>query len=314
MVYLLTQDWPSFYKMGLEVPGGGGRRLAQQGEELYKQTCQGCHGEDHKGSASVPSLEGMGDRLSLIEFKQVVLAGKGKMPAFPIEDDSVLRGLFVYLGGNPFRPAPHLAQEGEARGPVVASGGAPGGLELPTGRSQFFGMAGPPYPEGIEVPPNRYYTGYGLEFPYITAPPWSSIVAYDLNKGIMKWKVPLGEDKIAVAEGGKNTGVPRGGERQGIVVTSTGLVFATAKDGKVRAFDAENGQVLWTAELPAGTEGVPAMYEVKGRQYLVVCATNPLTFGREVQAGGRFGGDDGADELQRAYVAFALPEKPKQAE
>jgi quinoprotein glucose dehydrogenase len=314
IVYLLTQDWPSFYKMGLETPGGGGRRLARQGEALYTQTCQGCHGADRAGSASVPSLLGMGDRLSLAEFKQITLAGKGKMPAFPSIEDDVMRGLFVYLGGNPFRPPPQVVMEGADRGPVVASGGAPGGLELPSGRSQFFGMAGPPYPEGIEVPPNRYYTSYGLEFPYITAPPWSSIAAYDLNKGTIKWKVPLGEDKAAVAEGGKNTGVPRGGERQGIIPTATGLVFATAKDGKLRAFDADNGEVLWTAELPAGTEGIPAMYEVNGRQFLVVCATNPLTWGRETRAGSGALGDDGASDLQRAYIAFALPVKAEPKE
>jgi quinoprotein glucose dehydrogenase len=175
-------------------------------------------------------------------------------------------------------------------------------------------MAGPPYPEGIEVPPDRYYTGYGLGFPYITAPPWSSIAAYDLNEGTIKWKVPLGEDNAAVAEGGKNTGVPRGGERQGIIPTATGLVFATAKDGKLRAFDADNGEVLWTTELPAGTEGIPAMYEVNGRQFLVVCATNPLTWGREASAGSGGFGDDGASDLQRAYIAFALPVKAEPKE
>jgi quinoprotein glucose dehydrogenase len=141
-----------------------------------------------------------------------------------------------------------------------------------------------------------------MDYPFITMPPWSSIVAYDLNKGTIKWKVPLGEDKQAAAEGGKNTGVPKGSDRQGVIVTSTGLVFATARDGKVRAYDAENGDVLWIAELPAGTEGIPAMYETGGRQFLVVCATNELTWGRGGQA------SSGSSDLTRAYIAFALPE------
>ena len=64
-----------------------------------------------------------------------------------------------------------------------------------------------------------------------------------------------------------------------MIVTSTGLLFATAKDGKVRAYSADDGKMLWTGRLPHGTEGLPAMYEVNGRQYLVVCATTGLTWG-----------------------------------
>ena len=83
-----------------------------------------------------------------------------------------------------------------------------------------------------------------------------------------------------------------------MVVTSTGLIFVNGKDGKVRAFDEDNGNVLWTGTLPTGSEGIPAMYEVNGRQYLVVSSSTPLTFGRQTatQAGNAPG-----------YVAFALP-------
>ena len=90
-------------------------------------------------------------------------------------------------------------------GPVVASGGAPGGLDPhPTSGVRFGGgMAGAPYPEGLDVPPARYYTDYGLQYEYVIGPPWSSLVAYDLNKGTIKWKVPLGEDARAVAEGAR---------------------------------------------------------------------------------------------------------------
>jgi hypothetical protein len=79
----------------------------------------------------------------------------------------------------------------------------------------------------------------------------------------------------AAAEGGKNTGVLRA-QRNGMIVTSSGLIFSTAKDGNIYAFDANNGEILWTGKLPAGTEGLPAMYEVNGRSYLVVAATAPL--------------------------------------
>jgi quinoprotein glucose dehydrogenase len=92
----------------------------------------------------------------------------------------------------------------------------------------------------------------------------------------------------------------RGGEHHGIVVTATGLVFVNGRDGKIRAFDEDDGKALWTATLPAGTEGIPAMYEVNGRQYLVVSASSPLGFGRQVPGFGAAGASSG-------YVAFALP-------
>jgi quinoprotein glucose dehydrogenase len=56
--------------------------------------------------------------------------------------------------------------------------------------------------------------------------------------------------------------------------------------------------VLWSTELPAGSEGIPATYEVDGRQYLVVPAGSAGLFPPRVQP---------AAELERAYVAFALP-------
>ena len=77
----------------------------------------------------------------------------------------------------------------------------------------------------------------------------------------------------------------------------TGLLFHAGEDGKVRAHDVETGKVLWTATLPAGSRGGPAMYEVNGQQYLVVNASQTPQGGRGAAA--RMTGP-------RAYVAFAL--------
>jgi quinoprotein glucose dehydrogenase len=103
-------------------------------------------------------------------------------------------------------------------------------------------------------------------------------------------------------EGAVDAGVEEGGERRGIIVTSTGLLFVNCKDGKVRAFDAETGKVLWAAELPTGTEGIPAMYEVDGREYLVVAASTPLIFGL-----GPNGGQT-VPSKYRGYITYALPQ------
>jgi len=152
----------------------------------------------------------------------------------------------------------------------------------------------------------RYYTAWGLypDQPYVIAPPWSSLVAYDLNAGAIKWKVPLGQDAVAAREGAQNTGAFMA-ERHGIIVIATGLLFVAASDGKIRSYDADTGKVLWTADLPAGSEGIPAMYEAGGRQYLVVSASSPINAG-----GGHAISDSPAESMStgsRAYVVYALP-------
>lgn len=329
MVFLLAQDWPSFYKLSLEPPAwpssrqGSGASPGQRGEIVYGQACGMCHGADRGGTATVPSLVGIGGRMKPDDFYQVVVAGKGKMPAFPHLDKGAIDSVYQHLAGtdrpgeSPLRSNIQSQKSIASTGPVVASGGAPGGLQVASGGSfaqyaQFGIMGGPPYPKGADAPKQRYYTGYGLDFGYVISPPWTSIVAYDLNKGGIKWKVPFGQDAQAAAEGAKNTGVFRGGERRGMIVTSTGLLFIAAPDGKVRAYDQNDGRVLWVADLPAASEGIPAMYQVNGRQFLVVSSSTPFSSGRRVNSGGNpIPGDNSSEKgsLPKGYIVFALPEK-----
>ena len=81
-------------------------------------------------------------------------------------------------------------------------------------------------------------------------------------------------------------------------------MFSTAKDGHIYAFDAKSGKTLWSGQLPMGTEGLPAMYVLDGRQYLVVNATTPLTWGTLSRESGI-----GSTEPMGVggYVVFALP-------
>lgn len=308
LVYLLTQDWPSFTPKVADrkLPRAGGRYGASAtGQQIYQNNCQVCHGANRQGSASAPSLVDLFSQLNLDDFQHIVASGKGDMPAFPSLSGDNSSALYAYLvnpRGQSLPPKNQSAMLPDLGGPVVASGGAPGGLALSdTLTAQYGGgFAGAPYPAGVEAP-NRLYSDYGLDFPYVISPSWSSLVAYDLNSGTIKWKVPLGQDAQATADGGKDTGVLEGGERRGIIVTATGLLFVNAKDGKVRAYDADNGNVLWTATLPTGTEGLPSMYEVNGREYLVITAASAPTSGREQSYGSARGVSD------RAYVVFALP-------
>jgi quinoprotein glucose dehydrogenase len=81
-----------------------------------------------------------------------------------------------------------------------------------------------------------------------------------------------------------------------------------ASDGKIRALDADTGKVLWSATLPAGSEGIPAMYEAKERQYLVVPASSNINPGGGHPKGRQAPRTARAD-LPKGYVAFALPRK-----
>jgi quinoprotein glucose dehydrogenase len=119
-------------------------------------------------------------------------------------------------------------------------------------------------------------------------PPWGALVAVDLKRGDIAWKVPLGN-----IEGmGENTGAPNMG---GSIVTAGGLVFiAAANDSKFRAFDAKTGREVWSAKIPGSGHATPMTYRGKrtGKQFLVIAAGGGGAFSR-----------DGSDAL----VAFAIP-------
>jgi quinoprotein glucose dehydrogenase len=336
-LYVLSFDAPSIYKFSKEPPGGGGPRRvssagAGPGQTLYAQNCSACHGENREGmGGSIPSLQGVVQRLGAQTVEETIAGGRGQMPAFGATlSDSQLTELVSFLA-NPQAAAsgdqenarrPRLPEEAPVpwQGEVVGSGGAPIPDEVKANSpakpfGYFGGMAGPPYPPDTQAAKiDRWYTGYNI-IRYITSPPWSTLTAYDMNKGTIKWQVPLGEDPRAVKEGAHNTGTML--EPKGTLVTSTGLVFHAARDGKIRAYDADSGKVLWTADLPAGSAAIPSMYEINGRAYILVSATaaTPQIGVPETGVATGFGGVETTPvHYDKAYVAFALPEKPKAPE
>jgi quinoprotein glucose dehydrogenase len=81
------------------------------------------------------------------------------------------------------------------------------------------------------------------------------------------------------------------------------LIFTGTRDRKVRAIDSDTGKVLWEAEVDAALEGMPAVYEVQGREYVVFCAAaQAATDTRSVP-----GHPASGSPIPGAYVAFALP-------
>ncbi len=172
-------------------------------------------------------------------------------------------------------------------------------------------VAPPPVPDPAAPAPADSFTRYNSPVNFISQssglsainPPWSTLTAYDLNSGTIRWQVPNGGVLALEKEGHSGTGArdPRGGP----VVTAGGLIFAaTASDHKVRAYDEDTGKVLWEYDTPTGSDGVPAVYEIGGREYIAFCVAG----GDGLNLGGRRP-DPGAAPPPSAYMVFALPRK-----
>lgn len=324
IVFVRSIDYPSVYgrvtKRPLptkeELEAG---KLVAGGQNIYMSICQSCHGLDRRGGAG-PELLTLKDKLNVKEFQHVLNNGKGEMPAFASLSETDVKNLYNYLTSAP-RFNNRLGGSNrpmKITGPVVDSGGAPGGLAFRpvAGMNGAFGRPGMSYgtlyPDGVDVPTDRYYIppGWGLSFAYIISPPWATIAAYDLNTGKIKWQVGIGTEKDAAKQGAKNTGILRS-QRQSMLVTSSGVLFCTGNDGMLYALDVDNGKELWSYELPTNTEGIPAMYEVNGKHYLVICAATPLRNNNDADqppAAPDATPSQGLKENKGSYLVFALPD------
>jgi quinoprotein glucose dehydrogenase len=120
-------------------------------------------------------------------------------------------------------------------------------------------------------------------------PPWGHLTAIDLSTGDTAWREVLGEYPALRERGRKRTGTFQLG---GCIATAGGLVLVAATaDEKIRAFDADSGDVLWEHKLPAGGYATPCTYATGGKQYVVIAC-----------GGGNRQQTPSGDE----YVAFSL--------
>ena len=204
--------------------------------QLYGLHCASCHGADRRGShdGAYPSLLEIGKRLPQAEIQKVLKNGRGMMPSFSHLSNEEHKALLDYLldENSPVKTVSNTQTS-----------------EVPHQHTGY----------------NRWYDADGYP---VSAPPWGTLTAIDLNTGERRWQVPLGEYPELTQRGISPTGTDNYG---GPLVTGSGLIFiAASKDEKLRAMDKKTGKTLWQTQLPAAGYASPATYSVQGKQYVVI--------------------------------------------
>jgi quinoprotein glucose dehydrogenase len=239
------------------------RTNLEVGKAIYKQYCMGCHGPERLGGGNYPSIVGAEKKYTALQFSQLITTGRRMMPGnnnLSKEEKDALASFILGLKDE---------QKKIYNGPNTKNDGPP---------KQLYGFTG--Y--------NKFLTAEG--YPAIK-PPWGSLTAINMNTGEEAWKIPFGEFEELKAKGIPATGRENYG---GPVVTAGGLLFiAASSDGKFRAINKRTGRILLEVDLPAPGVATPSVYEVNGRQFIVIAC-----------GGSKWGG-----KKSDAYVAFALKEK-----
>jgi quinoprotein glucose dehydrogenase len=237
------------------------RMVTHDTTSLYNNNCASCHKADLTGTPpAFPSLVGIGQRRSRQELVALINEGTGRMPGFNHLGRGVAEIVDFLLTGKDTGTA---NLDAAAKDPNFQKYRNEGYILMRD-------------PDG---------------YPPLT-PPWGTLNAIDLNKGEIRWRIPFGEYPELVAKGIKNTGSDNYG---GPVVTKSGLLFigATNFDKKFRAYDKLNGKLLWETVLPAAGNATPSVYDIAGREYVVI-----------VCGGGKNDAPSGS-----SIVAFTLPEE-----
>ncbi|HUZ62045.1 MAG TPA: PQQ-binding-like beta-propeller repeat protein [Hanamia sp.] len=230
------------------------------GVRLYQTNCMGCHGPKRQGSGNYPSLIGVNKKYNEQQFVQLISTGRRMMPAFKQLNDEEKKVIASFILDNHSRQSYPFIDSAKPVDPY---------LQMPyaiTGYNLFLSKEGLP----------------------AISPPYGTLTAINLNTGKYVWRDTLGDYPYFAAKG-----LHTGSENYGSsAVTKGGLLFiAATRDGHLRAFNKRTGQLLWEYKLPAAAFATPSVYEVNGREYIVIAC-----------GGGKLGTTSGD-----SYIAFALP-------
>lgn len=172
------------------------------------------------------------------------------------------------------------------------------------GQAGLFAFRGPrgqvePQPAtreaGDNVPDTVNYSGPKLGAIPLTKPPYAHLVAIDLNRGEIAWRVPFGEGTQAIRNSPLLKGVALPdrlgtGGAPGLLVTRSGLIFIGGGDPYLYAFDTLTGRELWRVGTPFRTSANPMTYKTRsGRQFVVIATGGgpDATFAAFALRGGR---------------------------
>lgn len=131
---------------------------------------------------------------------------------------------------------------------------------------------------GVLVQSHAEYRSLG-GIPFVK-PPWSSITAYDMETGEIRWQVPNGAGPkehpllkpLKIAED-----LGRADQCPSLLVTSE-LIFYGFGDvvSQLRAMGKDSGELLWSVDLPGTVAGAhPITYELGGKQYIAIVTGAP---------------------------------------
>jgi quinoprotein glucose dehydrogenase len=239
------------------------------------------------GVAGIPSVDDLIDFTPELRAEALRIVSKYKIgPIFtPIVVSKpegpfgtiLTTGVTNWPGGS-YDPESHILYVHASTG-MVSNGLVPGD---PT-RTEFAWVGGNAAPAG-EAPALRVQ---GMP---LVKPPWGSIVAIDMNKGEILWKIANAEtpDNVRNHPALKGLDIPRTGRASntiGLLVTKTLMIAGepgtfTLPDGRqgamLRAYDKATGKEQGAVYMPTGQTGTPMTYLLNGKQYIVIAiaATN----------------------------------------
>jgi len=230
------------------------------GKRAYKNNCMACHGINLNGTGNFPSIINVKAKFTEDSLMNLLKSGRRMMPAFNHLSESVKKAIASYVLGLTSKDEPYV------------------GTDIPL--NTYWEM---PY---TSTGYNKFLTPEG--YPAIN-PPWGTLNAINLNTGDIQWKITYGDTPEFEAKG-----IHTGSESYGgPAITENGLLFiAGTKDKKFRAYNQDTGELLWETELPFPGFATPSIYQVDGKQFVVIAC-----------GGGKLGAESGDN-----YVAFSLPD------